>query len=79
MTLQEKMSIASFSVGSLIALVCLFILPPLGEIANTAISIVSEFLILSGALLGVSATFDHKLRKFEARVMKMEGEKDETE
>lgn len=68
--LQSVMAIASFTMGSIIALVCLFVLPPLGEIASTAISIVSEFLVLAGALLGVSASFDLKLKRFEADIIR---------
>ena len=51
--LQGIIAIASFSSGVIIASVCLFLIPPLGEIANSAISIVSELLVLCGAILGV--------------------------
>ncbi|MDO4827562.1 MAG: hypothetical protein Q4B16_08460 [Bacteroidia bacterium] len=63
--LQGAIAIASFSAGVLIAAVCLFLVPPLGEIASSAISIVSELLVLSGAILGVKASYDTKFRKFE--------------
>ena len=43
--LQGIIAIASFTTGVLIAAVCLFWIPPLGEIANSAISIVSELLV----------------------------------
>ena len=43
-------------------------IPPLGEIANSAISIVSELLVLCGAILGVKASYDVKLRKFQAEL-----------
>lgn len=69
-SLQAKMAVASFVVGSVIACVCLFWIDPLGEISTTAISIVSEFLVLAGALLGVKATFDHKSRQFMAELEK---------
>jgi len=56
--LQGIIAVASFSSGVLIAVVCLFWIPPLGEIANSAISIVSELLVLCGAILGVKASYD---------------------
>ena len=66
--LQGVIAIASFSSGVIIASVCLFLVPPLGEIANSAISIVSELLVLCGAILGVKASYDIKFRKFEAEL-----------
>ena len=66
--LQGIIAIASFSSGVIIASVCLFLVPPLGEIANSAISIVSELLVLCGAILGVKASYDVKLRKFQAEL-----------
>lgn len=66
--LQGVIAIASFSCGVLIAGVCLFFIPPLGEIASSAISIVSELLVLCGAILGVKASYDVKFRKFEAEL-----------
>ena len=66
--LQGIIAVASFSSGVLIASVCLFFTPPLGEIANSAISIVSELLVLCGAILGVKASYDVKFRKFEAEL-----------
>ena len=66
--LQGIIAIASFTTGVVIAAVCLFWVPTLGEIANSAISIVSELLVLCGAILGVKASYDTKLRKFEAEL-----------
>ena len=66
--LQGVIAIASCTTGVVIAAVCLFWVPPLGEIANSAISIVSELLVLCGAILGVKASYDTKLRKFEAEL-----------
>ena len=66
--LQGIIAVASFSSGVLIASVCLFFIPPLGEIANSAISIVSELLVLCGAILGGKASYDVKFRKFEAEL-----------
>lgn len=77
--LQGIIAVASFSSGVLIASVCLFFIPPLGEIANSAISIVSELLILCGAILGVKASYDVKFRKFEAELREViENEKQPT-
>lgn len=66
--LQSALAIASFSSGVAIACCCLFIVPPPGEISNSAISIVSELLVLAGAILGVKTSFDIKFRKFEAEL-----------
>lgn len=69
--LQGIIAIASFTSGVLIAAVCLFFIPPLGEIASSAISIVSELLVLCGAILGVKASYDVKFRRFEAELHQM--------
>ena len=66
--LRGGIAIASFSAGVAIAAVCLFFVPPPGEITNSAISIVSELLVLCGAILGVKASFDAKLNKMEAEL-----------
>lgn len=66
--LQGIIAVASFSCGVIIASVCLFFIPPLGEIASSAVSIVSELLVLCGAILGVKASYDVKFRKFEAEL-----------
>lgn len=66
--LQGIIAVASFSSGVIIASVCLFFIPPLGEIASSAISIVSELLVLCGAILGVKASYDVKFRKFQAEL-----------
>lgn len=62
--------------GVILASICLFFVEPLGEIHNSAIAIVSEMLILGGALLGVNANFDHKLKKFEATMVQKIENKD---
>jgi len=64
--LQGALAVASFAAGVLIACACLFLVPPPGEISNSAISIVSELLVLAGAILGVKTSYDIKFRKFEA-------------
>ena len=77
--LQGIIAVSSFSSGVIIASVCLFFIPPLGEIASSAISIVSELLVLCGAILGVKASYDVKFRKFEAELNQViENEKQPT-
>lgn len=68
--LQSRLAVASFTVGTLIAVGSLFIVPPPGEISSSAISIVSEFLVLAGALLGIKTGFDVKMQRFESEVEK---------
>ena len=63
--LQGAIAIASFASGVTIASLCLFVVPPYGEISNSAISIVSELLVLAGAILGVKTSYDMKFRRFE--------------
>jgi len=70
--IQSRLAIASFTCGVLIAAVCLFVIPPLGEIASSAISIVSELLVLAGALLGIKTSFDIKLKRFEGKIERLE-------
>ena len=68
--LQGAMAIASFTAGVVIACVCLFLVPPPGEISNSAISIVSELLVLAGAILGVKTSYDAKFVKIESDLQK---------
>ena len=66
--IQSGLAIASFVVGTIIGCIALFVVPPPGEITSSALGLTSEFLILCGALLGVSVAFDYKLARFETRV-----------
>ena len=66
--LQGTLAVASFVSGVGIACACLFLVPPPGEISNSAISIVSELLVLTGAILGVKTSYDIKFHKFEAEL-----------
>lgn len=75
--LQGGMAIASFAAGVAIACVCLFLVPPPGEISNSAISIVSELLVLAGAILGVKTSYDAKFIKIESEIQK-KADKSET-
>lgn len=66
--IQSRLAIASFTCGVAIAAICLFFIPPIGEIASSAISIVSELLVLCGALLGIKTSYDIKLRQFQSEI-----------
>ncbi len=68
--LQGGMAIASFAAGVAIACVCLFLVPSPGEISNSAISIVSELLVLAGAILGVKTSYDAKFIRIESEIQK---------
>ena len=75
-SLQGKMATASFVMGCVIAVMCLFCYEPLGEIATSAISIVSMFLVLAGALVGVKVGFDHQSQKFNAEIERIARQRD---
>lgn len=75
-SLQGKMATASFIMGCVIAVMCLFCYEPLGEIATSAISIVSMFLVLAGALVGVKVGFDHQSQKFNAEIERIARQRD---
>jgi len=70
--LQGGMAIASFSAGVGIALGCLFFIEPLGEFTNSAIAIVSQPLVLCGAILGVKASYDVMINKMAAEIRNVE-------
>lgn len=75
--LQGGLAIAAFASGVIIALICLFLVPPYGEITTSAISIVSELLILCGALLGIKVVFDLKLNHFASELNDLKKKHDE--
>lgn len=77
-TIQGSLAIASFTSGVLIACVCIFFIEPIGEIASSAISIVSELLVLCGALLGIKSSYDHKLQKFESQIENLSKNENQT-
>ncbi len=68
--LQSILAVASFIVGTVIGCISLFVVPPPGEITNSALGLTSEFLILSAGMLGVNVAFDYKLSKFKSNVKK---------
>lgn len=73
------MAVCSFTVGTIIAFLCLFTIEPLGEIAATAISIVSMFLVLAGALVGVKVSFDNQAMKFKSEIDRIARREEERE
>ena len=66
--LQGRLATVAMISGIGIACVCLFVVPPPGEISTSAITVVSELLIVSGALLGIKVSFDVKLKQFMAEM-----------
>lgn len=74
--IQCWLAIMSFACGVILACVCLFAIPPYGEISNSAIYIVSELLVLCGALLGIKTTFDIKMNRFENELERKQDKKD---
>ena len=70
--LQGGMAIASFSAGVGISVGCLFFIEPLGDITSSAIAIVSQLLVLCGAILGVKASYDVKFNKMAAEIRNVE-------
>lgn len=66
--LQGGIAIASFCIGAIISIGCLFFIKPFGEIASSAIITVGNFLVLCGGILGVKASTDVRLSKMEASI-----------
>lgn len=67
-SLQTKLSVASFLVGAVLCVVCVFWVPPPGEIAVSALQATGMFLVLSGAAAGVKVAFDLQSQKFQAQL-----------
>lgn len=70
-SLQTKLAVASFLVGSVVCLLCVFWVPPPGEISTSAIQATGMFLVLSGAAAGVKVAFDLQTQKFEGQLSEM--------
>ena len=66
--LQGAVAIASFSIGAIITLVCLFCIEPLGEISNSALFAAGNFLVMCGGVLGVKASTDAKINQMQIRI-----------
>lgn len=67
--LQGLIAILSFSSGVILAFICICFIEPIGEISSSAISIVSELLVLCGGLLGLKVSYDTKLKKMEGEII----------
>lgn len=70
-SLQSKIAVASFIIGSVIVMVCLFCILPIGEIATSALQAAGMFLILSGAGAGIKVAFDLQSQKFSSQLNDM--------
>lgn len=62
-----SVTIGAFIIGVALSITGM-ILPPLGEVHPTVITLVGLFLSFSGALLGISHHFENELGKFKATV-----------
>ena len=60
-------TIGAFVIGVALSITGM-ILPPLGEVHPTVITLVGLFLSFAGALLGISHHFENELGKFKATV-----------
>ena len=67
-------TIGAFVIGVALSITGM-ILPPLGEVHPTVITLVGLFLSFAGALLGISHHFENELGKFKASVEKKLSEK----
>jgi len=65
-SLQAKLAVASFLVGATMCLLCVFWVPPPGEISTSAIQATGMFLVLAGAAAGIKVAFDLQSQKFNA-------------
>ena len=75
-SIQGKIATASVMMGCVITALCLFYYETIGEIATSEISIVSQFLCLAGALVGVKVSFDHQSQKFAAEIERIARQRD---
>lgn len=69
-----SVTIGAFIIGVALSITGM-ILPPLGEVHSTVITLVGLFLSFSGALLGISHHFQNELGKFKASVEEKLNEK----
>lgn len=69
----------SVTIGAFVAGVALsvtgMVLPPVGEVHPTVITLIGLFLSFAGALLGISHHFENELGKFKASVEEKLNEK----
>ena len=67
-------TIGAFVIGVVLSITGM-ILPPVGEVHPTVITLVGLFLSFAGALLGISHHFENELGKFKASVEQKLNEK----
>lgn len=67
-SLQTKLGVSSFIVGSIICITCIFWVPPPGEISVSAMQTTGMFLVLAGAAAGIKVAFDLQSQKFSAQI-----------
>jgi len=67
-SLQTKLSVCSFLVGSAMCLLCMFWVPPPGEVTSSALQATGMFLVLAGAAAGINVAFDLQSQKFNAQL-----------
>lgn len=67
--LQGWMAVSSFTVGTALGSLCLFAVEPYGEISNSGLGLVSEFLVLAGALLGFNLSINHRIGEIKSEIM----------
>lgn len=76
---EQLISLVLTLSGIIIGSVCLFAIPPIGEIAMSALYFISELFIFAGAIIGVNLNFDHKLRKLTEQLGKEYPKNEKTE
>lgn len=69
-----SVTIGAFVIGVALSITGM-VLPPVGEVHPTVITLVGLFLSFAGALLGISHHFESELGKFKASVEKKLNEK----
>ena len=69
-----SVTIGAFVIGVALSVTGM-VLPPLGEVHPTVITLVGLFLSFAGALLGISHHFENELGKFKASVEQKLSEK----
>ena len=69
-----SVTIGAFVIGVALSITGM-ILPPVGEVHPTVITLVGLFLSFAGALLGISHHFENELGKFKASVEQKLSEK----
>lgn len=67
---EQLISFILIIAGIVIGSICLFAIPPIGEMAMSALYFISEIFIFAGAIIGINLNFDLKLKKFAGSMKK---------